>query len=458
MSRTALYRKYRSKSLDEIVGQEHITDVLAPAIKKGVFSHAYLFTGPRGIGKTSVARIVAYMVNGLKYGEASFDIIEIDAASHGLKEDIKDLIEKARIAPSKDKYKVYIIDEIHSMKHDAFNTFLKILEEPPAHVIFIMATTDPQKLPATILSRAQRFHFRPVEQNKVIAHLKSIAKSEKIEIDDDALKLIAERGEGSMRDSISLLDQLSGFGEKITAKTVEELLGLAPNVQINKIVKALEDKDMAKISEVLQGLKGEGITVGTIVDQLNSELLAKSQYDLIEKLLDVQKSVDPWLKLTAILGIFTGGNVKQKKAPAIETVAQQPDNEIKVEYKNIQKTTHKAKEENSKPKAEEKEILGPLPDELDWPKVIEEAKKINAPFGAWIALSSHDYDEGRLTLYFRTKLQRSKMKEERCLLTLKDALKVVYNALPVIVISDGPRPKSETAAKVADIMGGGELI
>lgn len=467
MSRQALYRKYRSKSLDEVVGQEHVTEVLEPAIKSGVFSHAYLFTGPRGIGKTSVARIVAHLVNNLPYGEPSFDIIEIDAASHGLKEDIKDLIEKARIAPSKEKYKVYIIDEVHSMKHDAFNTFLKLLEEPPEHVIFILATTDPQKLPATILSRTQRFHFRPVEQDKVVKHLQSIAKKEKIEIDDGALELVAQRGEGSMRDSISLLDQLSGFGKKITTKTVEEVLGMAPTDQIDLIIKGLESKDMTKISKALASLRAEGISPNSVVKQLTAELLVGEYYGLVEKLLEVTKSVDPWLKMTAILGSYVGESAA-KKIPAIETIASSPTEEIKVEYKKFSKEVEKEKkEEPMEPEAskqpdedEEKKVdpLKPAPDKIEWTKVVEEAKKVNGPCGAWIALASHDYDGETLTLYFRTKLQRTKMKEEKCWKTLKDSLNALYDSLPIIVVSDGQKPKSEAASKVADIMGGGELL
>lgn len=482
MSRQALYRKYRSRSLDEVIGQEHVTEVLASAIEKKAFSHAYLFTGPRGIGKTSVARIVAYMVNDLKYGETSFDIIEIDAASHGLKEDIKDLIEKARIAPTREKYKVYIIDEVHSMKHDAFNTFLKLLEEPPEHVMFILATTDPQKLPATILSRTQRFHFRPVEQDKVVQHLKNIAEKEKIDIDDEALKLVAQRGEGSMRDSISLLDQLSGFGKKITADVVEELLGLVPSDQINEVIEALNKQDIKKVSQVLIKLKGDGISPSTIIKQLNLALLEKEQYDLIDKLLDAPRSVDPWLKIIAVLGASIEAKPKseakkpEKKAPAIETSAASKVEEIKVEYK---KEVREEREEVSEETASEssaktekkvektegvKETVAESkpkegsPKEIDWEKVVEEAKKINVPYSAWIAHAYQEYDGETLTLYFKSKLHRNIIKEDKCWKTLRGALKALYENPPTVVVSDGPKPKSEVVSKVADIMGGGEVV
>src|ERR1700712_4322120 len=198
----ALYRKYRSKSLDEVVGQEHITQTLKQALKSGRISHAYLFTGPRGVGKTSIARILAHELNGLAYddGRSHLDIIEIDAASNNGVEDVRDLREKVYVAPTSGKYKVYIIDEVHMLSKAAFNALLKTLEEPPAHVVFILATTESHKLPDTIISRTQRFVFRPIEATKAVAHLRTIADAEKITISDEALQQIASHGDGSFRD------------------------------------------------------------------------------------------------------------------------------------------------------------------------------------------------------------------------------------------------------------------
>ena len=212
----ALYRSTRPRKLSEVVGQEHITTALERALKKGKISHAYLLTGPKGVGKTTVARILAHEINNLPYDDDSMhlDIIEIDAASNRRIDEIRELRDKVHVAPTSAKYKVYIIDEVHMLTREAFNALLKTLEEPPAHVVFILATTEAHKLPETIISRTQRFAFKPIDRIKVAEHLKQIAKQEKIAIDDAALDLIAAHGEGSFRDSISLLDQIQNSGEK----------------------------------------------------------------------------------------------------------------------------------------------------------------------------------------------------------------------------------------------------
>src|SRR5665213_487201 len=257
----ALYRKYRSKSLDEIVGQEHITESLKHAIKDHNISHAYLLTGPRGVGKTSIARILAYAVNDVPYSDESeqlLDIIEIDAASHRRIEEMRDLREKVNFTPSILKYKVYIIDEVHMLTKEAFNALLKTLEEPPAHVIFILATTELNKVPETIISRTQRYNFRPVPRDRVIEHLKYIAEAEKIQIDDEALGLIAVHGKGSFRDSISLLDQIRNQSDKISVDNVLDTIGLAPTQIIDSIKEAVVANDKLQLLRILADIDNSG--------------------------------------------------------------------------------------------------------------------------------------------------------------------------------------------------------
>ena len=311
----ALYRKYRSKSLDDVIGQEHITKTLRTAISSGRVSHAYLFTGPRGVGKTSIARIVAHEINGLPYTDESsyLDIIEIDAASNNGVEDVRALREKAYIAPASANYKVYIIDEVHMLSRPAFNALLKILEEPPAHVVFILATTEAHKLPDTIISRTQRYNFRPVELEKVVKHLRYIAEQEKISVDNDALELIARHGEGSFRDSISLLDQAANTGKKVTADSIRELLGIPQEDALKQLVSYMQTGNLQATASLISELYGQGYRATSIARQLSRLLRQKilesstsavsstAVLALLAKLIDVPASRDPERYLEIIL-------------------------------------------------------------------------------------------------------------------------------------------------------------
>lgn len=299
----ALYRQYRPKSLKEVVGQEHITSSLLNALKSGKLAHAYLFTGPRGVGKTSIARILAHEINGLPYEDDAMhlDIIEIDAASNRRIDEIRELRDKVHVAPSSAKYKVYIIDEVHMLTREAFNALLKTLEEPPAHVVFILATTESHKLPETIISRTQRFMFKPVPQEQVVAHLRSIADKEGLKISDEALELVAAHGEGSFRDSISLLDQTRGQGGDVDAAAIRSLTGIPTTEAIDAICQALDASDAAAISRSLTALRDQGFGAAQIAKQLGQRLRqqvldGKPQsysFELMEKLLEVPVAHDP---------------------------------------------------------------------------------------------------------------------------------------------------------------------
>ena len=220
----ALYRKYRPQTFNDIVGQNHIVSVLKNAIDKDQISHAYLFYGSRGTGKTSIAKIFANEVNGNEiYQKENVDIIEIDAASNNGVDEVRDIKEAIKFLPTEGKYKVYIIDEVHMLTTAAFNALLKTLEEPPAHVIFILATTEIHKIPATILSRCQRFEFKNLSQEQLIDRLKYIAKEESLVIEEAAVEKIATLAKGGLRDAISILDQVSNYSEEITLNHILEV-------------------------------------------------------------------------------------------------------------------------------------------------------------------------------------------------------------------------------------------
>ena len=307
----ALYRKYRPKSLSGVIGQEHITTILTNAVDQKKVNHAYLFTGPRGTGKTSIARILAYEINGLDYTDDTqqLDIIEIDAASNRRIDDIRELREKVHIAPVSSAFKVYIIDEVHMLTPESFNALLKTLEEPPSHVIFILATTEIHKLPATILSRVQRHNFRLIDTKKITDHLARIAKQEGIDIDMAALELLAKHGGGSFRDSISLLDQLSAHGAHIDKAHVQQLLGVAPTELVVDVLSKVESGNYSEILQAIEQMILEGLTPASIatalIEYMRSAILEKQEkpyyLKLMQQLLDVSGAPYKQLKLESIL-------------------------------------------------------------------------------------------------------------------------------------------------------------
>ena len=243
----ALYRKYRPQTFNDIVGQNHIVSVLKNAIDKNQISHAYLFYGSRGTGKTSIAKIFANEVNSNEvYQKENVDIIEIDAASNNGVDEVRDIKEAIKFLPTEGKYKVYIVDEVHMLTTAAFNALLKTLEEPPAHVIFILATTEIHKIPATILSRCQRFEFKNLSQEQLIDRLKYISENEGIVIEDAAIEKIATLAKGGLRDAISILDQVSNYSEKITLDHILEVTSSISEDDILEFYRSLLQGDVTK--------------------------------------------------------------------------------------------------------------------------------------------------------------------------------------------------------------------
>jgi len=254
-------RKWRPSKFSEVVGQEHVTATLLNSLKLGRVAHAYIFAGPRGIGKTTVARILAKAINCLNPQDyepcnecemcveisngRSIDVLEIDGASNRGIDEVRDLRESVRYTPTKAKYKVYIIDEVHMLTKEAFNALLKTLEEPPPHILFIFATTEPHRVPSTILSRCQRFDFRRIEIQKIIERLKLIAQQDKIQIDDDSLFTIAKKANGSLRDALSIFDQVVSFcGEKIKFEDVIKALNIIDQEIFFRVTDIVKEKNI----------------------------------------------------------------------------------------------------------------------------------------------------------------------------------------------------------------------
>lgn len=459
----ALYRKYRSKTFDEVIGQKHITDILSRAISQGRVSHAYLFTGPRGVGKTSVARILAHQINNLQYDDETInlDIIEIDAASNNGVEDVRDLREKVQIAPVSAKKKVYIIDEVHMLSKAAFNALLKTLEEPPEHVVFILATTNVEKLPATIISRAQRFSFRAISIDDAVKHLAYIAKQEGIKVDDDALKLIAQRSDGSFRDSISLLDQLSSLvdakGNKvISAKLIEDTLGLAPNEMIDQILNSVETHNIEKLVELLNQTFNDGINSTVLVTQLTTcirdQITDKPQLlPLLDSLIDVAKSPQPQMKLLSVLGLATF-----LKQPPKSIALSAPMREVSASITELEKLAIQDKPVET---LIQRAIVGGTTVNLDWDKLIEYARKNYIAIYSVLSKCDYQLTDEALTIYTNNKFYKKKLDDAKYRPMLDKCLQEIgIFGLDIHTIATALPPRDSQAAAIAVIMGGGEEV
>lgn len=480
----ALYRKYRSRSLDEVLGQDHVTNILRRALEQGKIAHAYLLTGPRGVGKTSVARILAHEINQLPYDEEAshLDIIEIDAASNNGVDDIRALREKAQVAPVSAPKKIYIIDEVHMLSKPAFNALLKTLEEPPAHVVFILATTDADKLPATILSRVQQFFFHPISVDIMARQLMAIAEKEGFAVEADAARLIAERSRGGFRDGISMLDQLSILAtpdQPLTVAMVTEYLGLSDAATLEKLLDLYQSENSADILSILQELEQSGVSPTVVSHQLLSIARARlrtnpSLVELIQQLIEVDRHPHPDLKLLTIFMKHHAQPAAPKKTVAqaatatptvISTSAKTTPSAKKSPKNQNVKSAEPAKKapesQDIKPakKSSTKSRKSDAPLELDWQKVIEQAKEKSVGLSSLLQKSQWAFDGDKLTIFAGSAFYKKKLDDAKNRPLLAEIITAETGMeLEVDIIGEKKPPEDEKLAEIAAMMGGGEEV
>ena len=387
MEYKVLYRKYRPQNFDSLVGQEYTKSLLKNAIKNEHISHAYIFTGPRGTGKTSSAKIFAKALNCLnpidgnpcnecemcKSFGANPDIIEIDAASNNGVDEIREIIKNVRLAPSNSKYKVYIVDEFHMLSTSAFNALLLTLEEPPSNVVFILATTDIQSVPITVLSRCQRFDFKPIAVDDIINRLNYVCNEENIDITDAALKEIAYMSNGGMRDALSILDQISSRNTKIDVDDVTSNFGSISNKKIKEFMDVFTTGDVHGTLELLKEFKNNGIDVRILIEKLidriksilidikldnyngvlDFDMLYSMVFELNRVLQEIKSNIDPYNFLEIVVLKYFPGNKISNKDVKVQPEEEKNDNALKIE----QKTEKIAVEENISQEIKEKKQI-----------------------------------------------------------------------------------------------------
>lgn len=377
MAYQALYRKYRPSNFDEVVGQQPIIQTLKNAIVQNRIAHAYLFCGPRGTGKTSIAKIFAKMLNcedesnkpcgkcincKMVQNGSHPDIIEIDAASNNGVDEVRNLIDKVKYAPMQGKYKVYIIDEVHMMTTGAFNALLKTIEEPPAHVVFILATTEPNKVIPTIISRCQRFDFNKVSQKDIEKRLSIVCKEEKIEIDPEAISLIAQLADGGMRDSLSILDQCIAYcSSNITVDNVREIYGVLTTSDIGKLFEHLYSHEVDALIQQIQECSDKGMDLKRLTSDFitllkesiildysnNSQLVSNTHKEVIEKYLLKSPSPFRFNVLNELMDVFNKYNYASNVLDYLETaLLKSISNSYEIKPKNAQEVIDNSDGEN----------------------------------------------------------------------------------------------------------------
>jgi DNA polymerase-3 subunit gamma/tau len=491
MQKIALYRKYRPEKFSEIYGQGHITKVLSNALVENKVSHAYLFSGPRGTGKTSVARILAKALNcenrtsenacgrcrsckAIKEN-ATMDLIEIDAASNRGIDEIRDLREKIKFAPSESSYKIFIIDEVHMLTKEAFNALLKTLEEPPAHAFFVLATTEINKVPTTIISRCQRHDFKRIKLKDIVSRLHVITEKENIKITEEALELIAEASEGGLRDALSMLDQLSSVGLKeITAKDITEIIGLAPHKEVFGFIKSLFEKKTKTVLKTIERLTKSGFDLviftraiqdeiskiivakvagieeveGTaeqledilkISNSIDVEMLAKVSSSLVEVQKNFRSGIDPNFALSMFAISFDVSKNPKSISPVGTTVKDDSVNK-----------TEKAKPVSAQ--TNDKRTNG------QWHHFLMEIKTKNNTLHAFLRVASPVFSDEELILSFPYKFHKEKLEESKNRIIVEEVIEKVYGQQYRIkcLLNDQPGRGTlpSTADEAASILGG----
>lgn len=469
-----LYRRYRPLKLEDIVGQPQVTEPLIKSLELKKTSHAYLFIGPRGTGKTSVARIFAHEINGFKYEleDDYVDIVEIDGASNRGIDNIRELREKAAIAPTSGKYKVYIIDEVHMLTKEAFNALLKTLEEPPEHVIFIMATTDAYKVPVTITSRAQVYTFKLADNEVMFNHLKSIAEKEKINITDDALKIIVKRGGGSFRDSLSLLDQISTLSnQEVTKELVISAMGLPEDEKIAELLSEYSNGNVVKITTLLKDLLSSGVKPETLAEEMIGAIIAEPKPELFTLLAKLPDAKAPFAEAKLLVALvdsrrvlterpfsgpttslstsYAGRTTKPPTAQVNPSVAsgiyisEQANRELPLEKGA---STTRAASEN---------IAEASSSGFNWGKFTEKVQSMNDAVYSQLTKTIHEFSNGELHLYPERKIVKTILARENNKRILIDA---IGGGAKIIIHDAGETPstvpKDDVLTKISDIMGG----
>lgn len=411
-----LYQKYRPKKMNQVAGQDHIVQTLTNALNSQQISHAYLFCGPRGSGKTSVARILANILNNTKQNDTNLlDIIEIDAASNRRIDEIRDLRDKVNILPASAPYKIYIIDEVHMLTKEAFNALLKTLEEPPKHVIFIMATTEVHKVPATIISRTQKFTFRPANDDVLAKHLLDIAQAENIQLTDDGAIEIAKHASGSFRDALSLLDQLRSVDQKLDVQNIHQQLGIAPEHLLDGLLSAVLSGQISDISQFLDqitqaggdptDLKNKLISnlKNRLISNINDKFMATNIIDLMKNLSYLPSDLN--LSQNLEISLFDSA-FRVSSNQNIQNIEPIKNKLVQQKNKVTNKDTIKVHQKTSD------QVIAPKDDNL-WANILHQLKKNYNTLYSIARMADCLIDEQTIKLTFNFEFHKNRLSEAK---------------------------------------------